>query len=74
MSDWILKWTATFTLIAGTLVNSLGYYPQGVIMLILGSVFWLIVAVRWQDSALITTNLIMGLTGLLGLVYKYLIS
>ena len=73
-TDFVLKWSATVTLIVGTLVNSLGYYPEGVLLLVMGGFLWLIVAMRWRDNALIATNLIMSLTGILGLAYNYLIK
>ena len=33
------KWTATITLIVGTAINSLGFYPLGPIILIMGGFF-----------------------------------
>jgi hypothetical protein len=70
MLNWI-KWTATATLIAGTAVNSAGFYPQGPLLLILGGFIWLWAALIMRDRALIVTNLVMSMTGLLGLLYFY---
>jgi hypothetical protein len=67
--DTILKWAATVILIIGTAVNSAGYYPQGPIILLIGGLVWLTVALRWREPALIVTNGIMSLTGVIGLVY-----
>jgi len=66
-----LEWIATAILIVGTAVNSLGYYPEGPIILVLGGMVWGIVAVHWREPALIVTNFVMLLTGLVGLVYHY---
>lgn len=68
-TDWYLKWIATVVLIIGTGINSLGYYPLGPIMLLVGGLFWLVVSIRWREPALIVTNLIMFLTGSIGLLY-----
>lgn len=70
--DQILKWLATAILIMGTAVNSLGYYPLGPIILVLGGVIWLIVAVMWKEPALIITNAVMSTVGIIGLVYTFL--
>ena len=67
--NFILKWLGTFTLILGTAVNSLGFYPLGPIILVVGGIFWLIVSVRWKEASLIVTNIVMTVTGISGLVY-----
>lgn len=69
--NWYLKWIATIVLIVGTAVNSLGYYPEGPLILVLGGVFWLIVSIRWREASLIVTNGVMLATGLAGLAWKY---
>ena len=65
--NWYLKWLATAILIVGTAVNSLGYYPEGPIILSVGGLIWLIVAIRWREPALIVVNAMMTATGLIGL-------
>ena len=72
--DWWLKWAATAILIVGTAVNSLGIYPAGALILSLGGVLWTVVAIRWREPALITTNLVMLLTGLAGLAWVYFVA
>jgi hypothetical protein len=62
--DTILKWIATAVLVVGTAVNSLGYYPEGPLILALGGYIWLVVSIMWKDWALIATNIIMSTTGL----------
>lgn len=68
----LLKWSATAVLIVGTAVNSAGFYPLGPLLLILGGLLWLTVSIRWKDAALITTNAVMTLTAVGGLMYKWL--
>jgi hypothetical protein len=63
------KWTATAVLIVGTAVNSLGIYPLGPLLLVLGGIIWLGVALKLKDRPLIVTNLVMSLVGLAGIVW-----
>ena len=63
----LLKWIATATLIIGTLINSLGYYPIGPIILALGGFIWLVVSVMWREPALIVTNAVLFIVGVGGL-------
>lgn len=67
-----LKWLGTATLILGTAVNGLNFYPEGVLVLALGGGFWLAAALMTKDRPLIVTNLVMMLTGLVGVVYNTL--
>jgi len=69
--NWYLKWIATAILIVGTAVNSLGYYPEGPIILAVGGILWLIVSIRWREPSLIVVNSVMTATGIAGLVAKY---
>ena len=71
--NWWLKWIATVVLIIGTGVNSLGYYPAGPLLLILGGVFWFAVSIRWREPSLIVTNGIMLLTGTVGIAWHYFV-
>lgn len=68
----VLKWLGTVTLIVGTAVNSLGYYPAGPVILLVGGIFWLIVSIRWREPALIVTNLVMFVTAAVGLTWAWL--
>ena len=70
--DSLLKWTATLTLVIGTAVNSLGYYPMGPIILAVGGIIWLIVSIMWKEPALVVTNGVLVVVGLAGLVLKYM--
>jgi len=66
-----LEWAGTAILIVGTAVNSLGYYPQGPILLCLGGVCWLTVSIRWRKPSLIVVNGIMMATAVAGLFWHY---
>ena len=59
----ILKWVATAITLIGAVLTSLNIYPLNVIAFNLGSVLWLIFAIRIKEPSLIVVN-----TGLL-LVY-----
>jgi len=67
-----LEWAGTAILILGTAVNSMGYYPQGPIILCIGGLFWLVVSIRWRKFSLVVVNTVMMLTALAGLMWKYL--
>jgi hypothetical protein len=71
-SDQILKWVATGILIVGSLVNSLGYYPAGPMILGLGAIVWLIVSIMWKEMSLVVTNLIFAIVTAIGLIIYYL--
>jgi len=71
-TDQILKWVATGILIVGSLVNSLGYYPAGPIILGLGALVWLIVSIMWKEMSLVVTNLIFAIVTAIGLIIYYL--
>ena len=60
-----LKWSATVVTLLGAVLTSLNVYPWNVVAFNLGSILWLIFAVRIKESSLIVVN-----TGLL-LVYVF---
>lgn len=66
-----LKWIATFVLIAGSFINSLGMYPLGPIVTVVGSFAWLVASIRMKDNALVTTNAVMIIFSIIGLVINY---
>jgi hypothetical protein len=70
---WYLKWVGTAILIVGTLINSLGYYPTGPLMLSAGGILWLIVSIRWREPALIATNAVMFICGAGGLIWRFFV-
>lgn len=67
-----IKWIATVCLVAGTLVNALGYYPAGPMIMLVGSVLWLFASVMYiKDRALVATNAFLTLAGIIGLGIGY---
>jgi hypothetical protein len=64
MNDF-LKWSATTVTILGAVLTSLNIYPLNVIAFNLGSILWLIFAVRIKENSLVVVN-----SGLL-LVYLF---
>ena len=71
---WYLKWLATATLIIGTAINSLGFYPEGPIVLALGGVLWLTVSIIWKEPALIVTNITLVTVAAAGLIWTNLLT
>jgi len=67
-----LKWLATGVLIMGTFVNAgfPEFYPIGPAILILGGFLWLGAGIMMRDAALITTNLVMSVVALAGLIFQ----
>ena len=74
ITDNQIKWAGTTTLILGTAVNGLNIYPLGVLILVLGGMFWTVAAIRAKDTPLIIVNVVMSLTGLAGVVYNMFIK
>ena len=66
-----LKWSATFFVILGTLFNSLGMYPLGPLVNMVAGVLWLVVAIAWNDRALIVTNFTITFVCVIGLLLNF---
>jgi len=58
----IFKWTGTAFTLAGAIATALAFDPLNVLMFNLGSLAWLIAAIRMKDTSLIAVN-----TGLLAI-------
>ena len=58
-----IKWTATFILVTGSFINSLGYYPLGPLVLLVGGAVWLWISIQMKDRPLIATNAAMMVAG-----------
>lgn len=71
MIDSVLKWTGTLFLVVGTFINGFNIYPLGVILLASGGVFWTVAAIRARDLPLMVTNVVLGITGMVGVIYNY---
>ena len=64
----ILKWVATAITLIGAVLTSLNIYPLNVITFNLGSVLWLIFAIRIKEPSLIVVNTCLLLVYVAGLV------
>jgi hypothetical protein len=54
--DWYIKWAASIVLIIGMLFTANNIYPLNIYFHIVGLVGWFIVAMIWNDRALIVIN------------------
>ena len=54
--DWYIKWISTIILILGMILTSNNLYPFNLFVHSLGLFGWLIVAIIWNDRALIVIN------------------
>lgn len=70
--DNIIKWLGTAFTIIGALATAGGFDPVNIVAFNLGSIFWLIAAVRMKDAALMSVN--AGLLGIyaLGAVVRFI--
>ena len=54
--DSILKWTATVLILIGAVLTSLAVDPVNIYVMNVGTLLWLIWALRIRDKALIVVN------------------
>ena len=54
--DWYIKWAASVVLIVGIILTSNNIYPLNLYFDIVGLTGWFIVAMIWNDRALIVIN------------------
>lgn len=68
----ICKWFGTAATIVGALATAGGFDPVNIIAFNLGSIFWLLAAVRMKDAALMSVN--AGLLGIyaLGAIVRFI--
>ena len=68
----VCKWVGTASTIVGALATAGGFDPVNIIAFNLGSIFWLLAAVRMKDAALMSVN--AGLLGIyaLGAVVSFI--
>jgi hypothetical protein len=69
--DFYMKWAATAVLIVATALNSLGYYPGGPLLYLVGGLMWLSVSIMWREWSLIITNSVLASVNALGLIIKH---
>jgi hypothetical protein len=56
--DWYIKWAASLVLIVGMMFTANNIYPLNLVFHIIGLIGWVIVALMWNDRALIIINTI----------------
>ena len=66
--DFYLQWSATVVTVLGALFTSMNIYPANVIAFNVGSVIWLIYAVRVKMSSLVAVNAGLLLIYVAGLI------
>ena len=54
-TEWF-KWTGTGFTLAGAIATALAFDPLNVLMFNLGSLAWLIAAIRMKDNSLMAVN------------------
>ena len=56
--DWYIKWASSLILIAGMLATANNIYPINLYFHLVGLAGWFVVAMIWNDRALIIINAI----------------
>ena len=69
--DWYIKWIASVILVGGVILTSNNIYPLNLIVHALGMFGWFIVAVIWNDRALLVINAVSLVLLINGLVSYY---
>jgi fatty-acid desaturase len=71
--DWYIKWTASIILLTGITLTANNIYPLNLFFDVVGVTGWFIVAMMWNDHALIVINsvsIIILLNGILNYYVK----
>ena len=66
--DSTLKWSATILILIGAVLTSLAIDPYNIYLMNIGTLFWLIWALRIRDNALIVVNAGLLVIYLMGVV------
>jgi energy-coupling factor transporter transmembrane protein EcfT len=69
--DWYIKWIASIILIVGVILTSNNIYPLNLIVHAIGMFGWFIVAIIWNDRALLVINAVSLVLLINGLVSYY---
>ena len=69
--DWYIKWIASVILVGGVILTSNNIYPLNLIVHAIGMFGWFIVAIIWNDRALLVINAVSLSLLLNGLVSYY---
>ena len=69
--DWYVKWIASVILVVGVILTSNNIYPLNLMVHAIGMFGWFIVAIIWNDRALLVINAVSLVLLLNGLVSYY---
>ena len=69
--DWYIKWIASIILVGGVILTSNNIYPLNLIVHAIGMFGWFIVAIIWNDRALLVINAVSLVLLVNGLVSYY---
>jgi len=69
--DWYIKWIASIILVGGVILTSNNIYPLNLMVHAVGMFGWFIVAIIWNDRALLVVNAVSLALLLNGLVSYY---
>jgi len=69
--DWYIKWISSIILVIGVILTSNNIYPLNLMVHALGMFGWFIVAVIWNDRALLVINAVSLVLLINGLVSYY---
>ena len=69
--DWYVKWIASIILVGGVILTSNNIYPLNLMVHAIGMFGWFIVAIIWNDRALLVINAVSLVLLLNGLVSYY---
>ena len=69
--DWYIKWVSSVILVGGVILTSNNIYPLNLMVHAVGMFGWFIVAIIWNDRALLVINAVSLVLLLNGLVSYY---
>jgi len=69
--DWYIKWIASIILVVGVILTSNNIYPFNLMVHAIGMFGWFIVAIIWNDRALLVINAVSLVLLINGLVSYY---
>ena len=69
--DWYIKWVSSVILVGGVILTSNNIYPLNLMVHAVGMFGWFIVAIIWNDRALLVINAVSLSLLLNGLVSYY---
>ena len=69
--DWYINWVSSVILVGGVILTSNNIYPLNLMVHAIGMFGWFIVAIIWNDRALLVVNAVSLALLLNGLVSYY---